>query len=38
VRIFYMSNNYCWTCRFQCGPCRIKESRRLVLPRTSCFK
>jgi hypothetical protein len=26
----------CWTWRFQCGPCRIKESRRLVLPRTSC--
>jgi hypothetical protein len=23
--------------RFQCGPCRIKASRRLVLPRTSCF-
>jgi hypothetical protein len=23
--------------RFQCGPCRIKESRRLVLPRTYCF-
>jgi hypothetical protein len=21
----------------QCGPFRIKESRRLVLPRTSCF-
>jgi hypothetical protein len=21
---------------FQCGPCYIKESRRLVLPRTSC--
>jgi hypothetical protein len=23
-----------WTCRFQCGPGRIKESRRLALPRT----
>jgi hypothetical protein len=23
--------------RFQCGPCRIKESIRLVLPRTTCF-
>jgi hypothetical protein len=23
--------------RFQCDPCRIKESRRLVLPRTSCY-
>jgi hypothetical protein len=23
--------------RFICGPCRIKESRLLVLPRTSCF-
>jgi hypothetical protein len=22
---------------FSCGPCRIKESRRLVVPRTSCF-
>jgi hypothetical protein len=22
--------------RFQCGPCRIKESRRFILPRTSC--
>jgi hypothetical protein len=21
---------------FQCGPCRIKETRRLVLPRTFC--
>jgi hypothetical protein len=26
-----------WTRRFQCGPCRIKESGRLVLPRTSCY-
>jgi hypothetical protein len=26
----------CRTRRFQCGPCRIKKSRRLVLPRTSC--
>jgi hypothetical protein len=26
-----------WTRRFPCGSCRIKESRRLVLPRTSCF-
>jgi hypothetical protein len=26
-----------WTRRFQCGPCRIKESRRLVLSRTSCL-
>jgi hypothetical protein len=23
--------------RFLCGPCRIKESRRLVLPRTYCL-
>jgi hypothetical protein len=22
---------------FQCGPCRIKESRRFVLPRTFCY-
>jgi hypothetical protein len=28
----------CWTRRFQCGPYRIKESRRLVLPRTSCYR
>jgi hypothetical protein len=27
----------CWTRRFQCAQCRIKESRRLVLPRTSFF-
>jgi hypothetical protein len=27
----------CWTRRFLCGPCRMKESRRLVLPRTSCL-
>jgi hypothetical protein len=27
----------CWTLRFQCGSYRIKESRRLVLPRTSRF-
>jgi hypothetical protein len=27
----------CWRRRFQCGPCRIKESRRLVLPKTSWF-
>jgi hypothetical protein len=27
----------CWTRLFRCGPCRIKESRRLVLPRTSCL-
>jgi hypothetical protein len=27
----------CWTRRFQCGPCRIKESRRLALPRPSCY-
>jgi hypothetical protein len=27
----------CWTRRFQCGPRRIKESRRLVLPITSCY-
>jgi hypothetical protein len=26
------------TLRFQCGPCRIKESRQLVLPRTSCLE
>jgi hypothetical protein len=23
---------------FLCGPCSIKESRLLVLPRTSCFR
>jgi hypothetical protein len=22
----------CWRRRFQCGPCRIKESKRLILP------
>jgi hypothetical protein len=27
-----------WTHRFLCGPCRIKESRGLVLPGSSCFK
>jgi hypothetical protein len=27
----------CWTRRFQSDPCRTKESRRLVLPRTSCY-
>jgi hypothetical protein len=27
----------CWTRRIQCGSWRIKERRRLVLPRTSCF-
>jgi hypothetical protein len=26
-----------WTRHSHCGPCRIKESRQLVLPRTSCF-
>jgi hypothetical protein len=26
------------TRRFQCDPRRIKESKRIVLPRTSCFK
>jgi hypothetical protein len=26
----------CWTRRFLCGPCRIKESTRLVVARTSC--
>jgi hypothetical protein len=26
----------CWRRRFLCGPCHIKESRRLVIPRTSC--
>jgi hypothetical protein len=24
----------CWKCRFLWGPCHIKESRRLILPRT----
>jgi hypothetical protein len=28
----------CWRRRFLCGPCRIKESRRLVFPRTPCFR
>jgi hypothetical protein len=27
----------CWTCRCPCGLYRIKESRRIVLPRTSCL-
>jgi hypothetical protein len=26
----------CWTRRFLCGTCHIKESRRLILPRTPC--
>jgi hypothetical protein len=26
-----------WRRRFLCGPCRVKESRWLFLPRTSCF-
>jgi hypothetical protein len=30
------SKNY-WTRRFQFDPCRMKESSRLVLPRTSCY-
>jgi hypothetical protein len=28
----------CWRRRFLCDPCRIKERRRLVLPRTFYFK
>jgi hypothetical protein len=28
----------CWTRSFLCGPCRFKERRRLVLPRTSCLR
>jgi hypothetical protein len=28
----------CWRRRFVCGQWRIKESRRLVLPRTSCVE
>jgi hypothetical protein len=26
-----------WTRRFQCGPCGVKESTRLVALRTYCF-
>jgi hypothetical protein len=36
-RIHTQQKKNCWTRRFQCGPCRIKKSRRLVLPRTSCL-
>jgi hypothetical protein len=32
----HATTNNCWTARFQWGPCRIKESRLLVLLRTSC--
>jgi hypothetical protein len=35
-RIHTQKYKNCWTLSFQCGPCRIKDSRRLVLPRTSC--
>jgi hypothetical protein len=35
-RINTQQQKNCWTRCFQCGPCRMKESRRLVLPRTSC--
>jgi hypothetical protein len=27
----------CWIHSFICGPCRLKEGRRLLLPVTSCF-
>lgn len=28
----------CWTRRFLCSPCRIKKSRRIGLPRNSCYR
>jgi hypothetical protein len=37
VKTLNPKQNNCWTRHFQCGPSRLKESRRLVLPRTSCF-
>jgi hypothetical protein len=33
----YKQQNNCWT-RFQCVRCHITESRRLGLPRTTCFQ
>jgi hypothetical protein len=38
-RIYSYMQQYknCWKHNLLCGPCRIKESRRLVLPTTSCL-
>jgi hypothetical protein len=36
VTNMHATKKNCLTRRFQYGPCRIKESRRLVLPRISC--
>jgi hypothetical protein len=35
-RIYMQQYNNSWACYFLCGLYRIKISRRLVLPRTSC--
>jgi hypothetical protein len=37
-RIHTQQYKHFWTRSFLCGPCRIKESRWLVLPRTSSVK
>jgi hypothetical protein len=35
VKDFPAATKNFWRRRFQCGPCHIKGSRRLILPRTS---